>query len=638
MSLRSKILFSVAIATLFCGTILYIAGTHVLLGGFENLESESIRVNVRRGEDAIAQDLVALGATCGDWAGWNDSRDFVLGVNPGFAEANLNPESMVTLRVNFMAFYSASRELLLVSCINLESGEVEPLREGLIEIFHGKPTLFDVDPDNRVQTGLLGTGEGIVLLAAAPISDSEKSRHFSGTLILGRYLGEAQLQQLQAQTHLTIRMLALSMPPAPSRSILTEENPAGSREIAIEKQAMDTITGFSTLRDIDGLPLAVMAIDTPRSIMRQGVVTMRAFGGLSLIVGLIVIIMLLFALELIVIRPVGELRNHLKRIQSDQDLSVRIQPRSADELGALATGFNDMVGSLQSAQEELGMANRRLVETARLAGMSEVASGVLHNVGNVLNSVNVGAASLRGLLTASKLPNLEKAMGLIREHEDGLAAFLSSDERGKKLPPYLIGLSRHLLEEHGDALKIADNLKNHIQHTIELISLQQEYTHAGSMIEPISFEEVIEDALNINSAALNRHGVEWIREIEALPPIPSDRHRVLQILVNLISNAKYAVSAAENPVKRVTVRLSQPDETRVCIEVRDTGIGIAPENLKTIFAFGFTTRKNGHGFGLHAAALTAKELGGSLYAQSDGPGLGAAFFLELPCRPKVSGT
>jgi signal transduction histidine kinase len=104
---------------------------------------------------------------------------------------------------------------------------------------------------------------------------------------------------------------------------------------------------------------------------------------------------------------------------------------------------------------------------------------------------------------------------------------------------------------------------------------------------------------------------------------------VLQILVNLISNATRAMEAVTDRPRRLTLRLQASGASlRVC--VRDDGEGISPENLTRIFAHGFTTRKTGHGFGLHSCALAARQMGGILTAQSEGPGKGATFTLEFP--------
>jgi len=140
----------------------------------------------------------------------------------------------------------------------------------------------------------------------------------------------------------------------------------------------------------------------------------------------------------------------------------------------------------------------------------------------------------------------------------------------------------------------------------------------------------VEDALQMNAAALSRHGILVVREYEEVPMISVDKHKILQILVNLIRNAKYAIDAAAKREKRVTICIHMNERKMVSLSVSDNGIGISPENLTKIFSHGFTTKRDGHGFGLHSGALAAKEMGGSLSAHSEGPGKGATFVLELP--------
>jgi signal transduction histidine kinase len=143
----------------------------------------------------------------------------------------------------------------------------------------------------------------------------------------------------------------------------------------------------------------------------------------------------------------------------------------------------------------------------------------------------------------------------------------------------------------------------------------------------------MEDALKLNIEALTRHGVRVQRDYAPVPTIVIDKHKVLQILLNLINNAKYACSRDE-AVKVITLRIAALGSDRIRMQVADNGMGIASENLTRIFQHGFTTRESGHGFGLHSGALAARELGGSLGVHSDGPGLGATFTLDLPVRPE----
>jgi len=265
--------------------------------------------------------------------------------------------------------------------------------------------------------------------------------------------------------------------------------------------------------------------------------------------------------------------------------------------------------------------------------MAEVATSVLHNVGNVLNSVTISTSILSERLHDSKIVRLSDAAALMQENGQDLAAFLTNDPKGKLVPGYLINLSEHLLAEHMALLHEFESLARNVEHIKEIVAMQQSYAKVCGVREVLPAADLVEDALRMNAGALERHEVEIIREYTEVPPLPLDKHKSLQVLVNLISNAKYALDGSQRPDKRLTLRVGRNGPDRVQIAVIDNGIGIAPENMTRIFALGFTTRKDGHGFGLHSAALAAQEMGGTLGVQSDGLGRGAAFTLELPRQP-----
>ncbi|HEY6451175.1 MAG TPA: PAS domain S-box protein [Steroidobacteraceae bacterium] len=273
--------------------------------------------------------------------------------------------------------------------------------------------------------------------------------------------------------------------------------------------------------------------------------------------------------------------------------------------------------------------HKQLLDASRLAGMAEVASNVLHNVGNVLTSVTVSASLVAECVKDTKLAGLGRAAALLKEREADLAAFITTDERGRKLPAYLAQLAEQLQGSQRLALKELGSLRDNIEHIKETVAMQQGYAKLCGVAETVTVASLVEDSLRMNVGALTRHGVTVRREIADVPPITVDKHRILQILVNLIRNAKYACDESGRQDKVVTIRV-EADERSVRISVIDNGVGIQPENMTRLFRHGFTTRKTGHGFGLHSGALAAKELGGSLSAYSDGPGCGACFVLELP--------
>jgi len=294
-------------------------------------------------------------------------------------------------------------------------------------------------------------------------------------------------------------------------------------------------------------------------------------------------------------------------------------------------GIGRDITARKQAETKLDQAQKQLLEVSHRAGMSEVATSVLHNVGNVLNSVNVSSSLISEKIRNSKVPNIAKAVSLMRAHENDLAGFLTNDPKGRQLLDYLSNLAAHLAQEQEEVLQEAGSLAKKIAHIKEIVAMQQNYAKSFGIRESLSSVDLLEDAVRMNLGAMERHHVKVIREYAEVPPVLVEKHKVLQILVNLISNAKYACNHSGQEDKQITLRVANGND-RVKISVIDNGVGIPGENMTRIFNLGFTTKKNGHGFGLHSGALAAKELGGKLVAFSEGPDRGAIFTLELPIQ------
>ena len=282
------------------------------------------------------------------------------------------------------------------------------------------------------------------------------------------------------------------------------------------------------------------------------------------------------------------------------------------------------------AAEELARLNSELVQASRQAGMAEVATGVLHNVGNVLNSVNVSASLIRQNLRSSAVASMKKLKHLLLEHQSDYAGFLTANPKGRAVPDFIIQLTDLLETEHVSLLKEHELLAKYVEHIMEIVAMQQNYARLAGFMESISLPALLDDALQINAAALSSRGINVVKQYTNVPNVTIDKHKVLQILVNLIQNAKHALDGSDPGEKRIEVAVSLNGDNRVKVIVRDNGTGIPPENIKRIFSHGFTTRKGGHGFGLHSGANAAKEMGGLLKVESAGRGQGATFTLELP--------
>jgi PAS domain S-box-containing protein len=281
--------------------------------------------------------------------------------------------------------------------------------------------------------------------------------------------------------------------------------------------------------------------------------------------------------------------------------------------------------------EQLDQLHRRLVDTSRDAGMADVATGVLHNVGNILNSAGVSATTVSDRLRKSKVAKLCKVTAMMREQNGRLAEFLTSDPKGKLIPEYLSTVADELAGEQNHLIAKMTAVGEHIEHIKEIVAMQQSYAKVSGVYEDLSAADLVEDAVRLNAAAFERHHIQLVRQCDDnVPKVCVDRHKFLQIFINLLRNAKHAMEDVREHEKRMAIRIETAGPDRVRIVVCDNGVGIPPDHMTKIFNYGFTTKKDGHGFGLHSGANAAREMGGSLTARSDGPGHGAEFTLELP--------
>ena len=300
-------------------------------------------------------------------------------------------------------------------------------------------------------------------------------------------------------------------------------------------------------------------------------------------------------------------------------------------------GISKNITAIKEAEAKVEQLHKQLLQTSREAGMAEVATSVLHNVGNVLNSVNVSASLLLESAKKSKVPSLAKAVALLREHAGDVGAFLTADPKGRQFPGYLSLLSEELSNEQKRTLAELDLIRR------EHRTRQGDCGDAAELRQAVGFGGNGQGGRHRRRRAADergratRHGVALVRDYSDDVVMSVDKHKVLQVLVNLIRNAKYACDESERKDKQIKLQIAKEDQW-VNIAVIDNGVGIPPENLTRIFNHGFTTRKDGHGFGLHSGALAAKELGGSLTVCSGGWGLGD-FYPEstLPASVRQQG-
>lgn len=286
----------------------------------------------------------------------------------------------------------------------------------------------------------------------------------------------------------------------------------------------------------------------------------------------------------------------------------------------------------KKAEQKITSLRNQLIFSSRLAGMADVASSTLHNVGNVLNSANVSIEFLKEFISQSKIKEMDAITVLLQKNLSRLSEYIATDPQGKYVPEYLIALLQKVKEEYELVSKEIENLSRHIAHVSDIIMAQNDIGRSSGMREKVFLPEVIDTALEMTDFSFEEHDIHIVKNYQKTPFVVADKVKLLQILLNLIRNSKDALMESSVDKKRtITISLKENNVTnQLIIKIKDSGIGISPENLKKIFSFGFTTKECGHGMGLHMSALNAKEMGGSLNVHSGGIGKGAVFDLVIP--------
>jgi signal transduction histidine kinase len=367
---------------------------------------------------------------------------------------------------------------------------------------------------------------------------------------------------------------------------------------------------------------------------------------LTLCAGLMVLLAITLGWIRILHRQVDQRTRQLKREidghkQTEANLAektVRLR-EEIEERKIVQAELEDKKQSLENEidervrmQTEVDRVQRRLLLASRQAGMAEVATSVLHNVGNVLNSVNICTELISNLVRQSKAPGLSRLAAFLAAQNGDLEHFLAQDPRGRRIPAYLARLGAHLTDEQDYLLGQIKVLTDNVSHVKEIVARHQDYAKISGILETVTLAEIVNDALLMLRAAMDRHHIQVVADFEPAPPTSLDRHKILQILFNLLQNAKRACEESGRSDKRVKVQIRRLGKECVNVSVIDNGVGISAENLPRIFSQGFSTHKGGHGFGLHSSVLMAQDMGGSLTVRSGGLGEGAAFTLGLPAR------
>ncbi len=638
MSLRARIALILSAVVVGYALVDQSLQHTLVLPRFAELELASARAEIERVRAALLDEVERVDDHARRMAASDGLCQYVesaeQSVPASFAESNFGLGSFRSAGLNLIYVVARDGAVRFGDFRDLSDGSKLRWRDVEMQHFAASHSLLvkprrstdgaDLTPLNV--RGLVLTEAGPMATSSRPILASDGRGAWRGTLIVGRLLSGEVVERVARQTKTRVTLWALESEEIPAEDRAQLDTVTSSPDPAVVERSDEWLAAYTTLNDARDIPAVLVRADVPRPISRSGAEAARYAFISTATAGFLLLLVLLFVLRRSVIDPITQLTRHAVEIGSSDDYSRRLNVQRNDELGALAHEFDGML-------EKLERSHAAMVRAARDAGMSEIATGILHNIGNVLNSVNVSANLLTARLHESKLAKLEKLRELVESKGERLGEFIAADPKGKHVAPFLGEVTRALRAEHDERAKELLSLSEGIEHMRSLVAAQQELAGTTEVREPVDVRAQLELAADIAARAVGPNAARVEFEVEELGRPRLDRHKLVQIVVNLVKNASESI-AEHGQGGDVRVRAALAGEW-LRIEVRDAGVGIAPENLTRIFHHGFTTKRGGHGFGLHSSANAAVEMGGRLSATSDGPGRGATFVLELPMERRA---
>ncbi len=623
MTLSRKVLLIVALSFAGVVGILYTVTSNIVLGSFTRLEEQRVHTNVTRVLNALQDNLVRLESTAGDWAPWDETRNFVQGKNKKYIDDNLVDATLTNLKINFMIFINSADQLVYAKGVDLGQGTDQPVAEDLIKhILTHNQLLHHQNPKDS-KKGIILLPEKSVLLGAWPISDNNYKEPINGTLLVGRYFDDQEIQALKEKTQLSISFTRAVASGSAATTDAIQPNRFKKSSITSQVLNEDTIAGYTQVEDIYGNPALSLKVKMVRDVFQHGKNSIRYFLLIFFAVGTILLFVLLATLQMTVLGPIVKFTRHILKIKETGNLDSHFTLRRRDEIGTLAAEFNRMLAQVSEARN-------KLLEQSYYSGLAEMASGILHNTRNILTPMVGQISALQEKINGTPIGNLNRAMDEL-EGED------LDPEREHSLNRYLRLGSKQmvsLVQETDHQLK---KVSDHVIQIEDILAEQDKYSHSEGAIEPLQLNKILKKASALMPPQYqNAVSLEIDAGVSQLPTVAAERVVLTQVVTNLLNNAAESVLRADKPQGHIHINgevEKENDTEMVHLKVLDDGAGIDADSLNHIFDRGFSNKKSKtSGFGLHWCGNVLTSIQGRLYAESTGVGQGACLHLLIPAN------
>ena len=625
LSLNYKVALIVVGVFVLSAILSIVIQRQVIMPSFLDLEESTATRNSERVVQAIDRELDAVSPSVSDWAYWTDTYEYAQGEYPEYIDDNFTDISVTLggMDMNFFALYDVNGDALWVRGWDIENEEVIDLGELSGDRLDLSHPLFQLPELDSVVKGILPTSVAPLLVVSKSILTNDKKGPAVGTLVMGRFLDNAAFEKLSEQTRIDVTVKVPEGGDVEWGSI----RGAGLLHSSMSTVKSETQWLMSTaLGDLYGVPQLTIEVATPRDITARGASAVN-LALLSLAAtGLFTMVVMWFALQRVLLKPISKLTKYTVAVGEDENLVRRLHFDRQDEVGTLAHGLDEMVDKLQEAR-------RAVIEQSYRSGISEMASGVLHNIGNAITPLNVRLVTVGQELRAAPSNDMQQA-------STELADPATSPERRADLQKFveLVGMDMaNSMSKASEEIAKAVQQVNTVQ---EILVDQERASRAERVIESINIDELIRTSVSTLSEGM-QSGLRLVVEPSVAEggSVKGSQAALKQVVANVLVNAAESIETSGSDLGSLVITAALEEiEGQGMMHLRfvDTGTGIPRDSLNQLFIRGFSTKnREGSGHGLHWSANTLKSLGGWMSAESSGPGKGACFHIYLPAVDSV---
>ncbi len=605
MNIRTKVISLIALLLVVLIGIEIAVQKAVLMPSFAALERDDAKVSMKRISYALDMSLDSLELTAADWGNWEDVYRYAQAPNPEFVRVNITPVAMKQLQVNALMIVDLQGRVVLSSTQDLISGSSLDIDFAQLKTLPANFPWRQNLSGGRPAKGLIQTNRGVLMIAAAPVLDGSGNGQSMGLVIMGQLLNQQQVYRLGARAQANL-------------SIVPNPGSAFGEQVRETDEVTQVDRPFL---DVYGRPLMTLRVEVPRRITARGHDAVTYATAYLICAAIAMLVLLVVLLNRVVLAPLARVTRHAIAIGRGNDLTMRLDLKSQDEIGMLAREFDGMVSRVEETRVEL-------VDQSFQAGFAELAKGVLHNLGNAMTPLGVRVAALKDRLRELPVADLEVACAELSEGG-------SNSARDVDLREFVRLGCREIAAGVKDSRADVEVIQRQAALVQTALTELMRSTRNDHVIESVRLPELVNQTLEIVPDACRQRLIvdsdESLRQVGAVRVARTVLRLVLQ---NLIINAADAVRDAgrDKGVLRVGAEIvREHDREQLHLHCEDNGVGIAPADLERVFDKGFSTksRETNYGIGLHWCANAISALGGRIWAASEGPGLGASMHLDV---------